>query len=45
MTRHDSLHAACMDRGGVLWYPPTNKRAVFAAAYTDRFLGGMLVEH
>ena len=34
-----------VDRGGVLWYPPTNKRAAFAAAYTDRFSGGMLVEH
>jgi hypothetical protein len=34
-----------MDRGGVLWYPPTNKRAAFAAVYTDRFSGGMLVEH
>ena len=34
-----------MDRGGVLWYPPTNKRAAFAATYTDRFSSGMLVEH
>ncbi len=34
-----------VDRGGVLWYPPTNKRAAFAAAYTDRFSDGMLVEH
>lgn len=34
-----------MDRGGVLWYPPTNKRAAFAATYTDRFSDGMLVEH
>ncbi len=34
-----------MDRGGVLWYPPTGKRANFAATYTDRFAGGMLVEH
>jgi predicted ester cyclase len=34
-----------MDRGGVLWYPPTEKRAAFAATYTDRFSGGMLVEH
>ena len=34
-----------MDRGGVLWYPPTNKRAAFAATYTDRFSGGLLVEH
>ena len=34
-----------VDRGGVLWYPPTGKRVVFAAIYTDRFSGGMLVEH
>jgi hypothetical protein len=34
-----------MDRGGMLWYPPTNQRAVFVASYTDRFLGGMPVEH
>ncbi len=34
-----------MDRGGVLWYPPTGKRANFAATYTDRFAGGMPVEH
>jgi hypothetical protein len=34
-----------MDRDGMLWYPPTNQRAVFAASYTDRFLGGMPVEH
>ncbi len=34
-----------MDRGGVLWYPPTEKRAAFAATYTDRFSGGMLIEH
>ena len=34
-----------VDRGGVLWYPPTDKRAVFAATYTDRFSGGMLIEH
>jgi predicted ester cyclase len=34
-----------VDRGGVLWYPPTEKRVAFAAVYTDRFSGGMLVEH
>ena len=34
-----------VDRGGVLWYPPTEKHAAFAATYTDRFSGGMLVEH
>ena len=34
-----------VDRGGVLWYPPTEKSAAFAATYTDSFSGGMLVEH
>ncbi len=34
-----------VDRGGVLWYPPTEKRVAFAAIYTDSFSGGMLVEH
>ena len=34
-----------VDRGGVLWYPPTGKRVVFEATYTDSFSGGMLVEH
>ena len=34
-----------VDRGGVLWYPPTEKRVAFSATYTDRFSGGMLVEH
>jgi predicted ester cyclase len=34
-----------MDRGGVLWYPPTNRRAAFTATYTDHFSSGMLVEH
>ena len=33
------------DRGGVLWYPPTNRRATFSASYTDRFANGKLVEH
>ena len=33
------------DRGGVLWYPPTNKHATFSATFTDRFKGGKLVEH
>jgi predicted ester cyclase len=33
------------DLGGVLWYPPTGKRAAFEATYTDRFSGGVLVEH
>ena len=33
------------DEGGVLWYPPTNRRASFAAEFTDRFSDGRLVEH
>jgi predicted ester cyclase len=33
------------DRGGVLWYPPTNRRATFTGTFEDRFSGGMLVEH
>ena len=33
------------DRGGVLWYPPTGRSATFAAEFTDRFVGGRLIEH
>jgi predicted ester cyclase len=33
------------DRGGVLWYPPTSRRAVFSATFEDRFSGGKLIEH
>ncbi len=33
------------DRGGVLWYPPTGRRATFTADFADRFLDGKLVEH
>jgi predicted ester cyclase len=33
-----------MDRGGVLWYPPTNRHAAFTATYTDHSSSGMLVE-
>lgn len=33
------------DRGGVLWYPPTGRRATFTAEFTDRFLKGRLIEH
>ena len=33
------------DRGGLLWYPPTDKHAEFTATYTDRFSKGKLVEH
>jgi predicted ester cyclase len=43
VTTHCALRG--VDRSRVLWYPPTNKRAASAAVYTDRFSGGMLVEH
>lgn len=33
------------DRGGVLWYPPTGRRATFSADFVDRFSDGRLVEH
>src|SRR5918997_1074830 len=33
------------DRGGVLWYPPTGRRATFVAEFIDRFRDGRLVEH
>jgi predicted ester cyclase len=33
------------DRGGVLWYPPTNRHAAFSVEFVDRFWGGELVEH
>ena len=33
------------DRGGVLWYPATNRHASFCAEFVDRFSGGALVEH
>jgi len=33
------------DRGGVLWYPPTGRRAAFSATFEDRFSGGKLLEH
>jgi predicted ester cyclase len=33
------------DTGGVLWYPPTGRRATFAAEFVDRFSDGRLVEH
>ncbi len=33
------------DEGGVMWYPPTGRRASFPAVFTDRFRGGLLVEH
>ena len=33
------------DEGGVLWYPPTGRRVGFSAVFSDRFEGGLLVEH
>ena len=33
------------DMGGVLWYPPTGRRATFAAEFVDRFSDGRLIEH
>lgn len=30
---------------GVMWYPPTGRRAAFSATFEDRFSGGQLVEH
>jgi len=33
------------DTGGVLWYPPTGRRATFAAEFVDRFSDGRLIEH
>ncbi len=33
------------DRGGVLYYPPTNRTAKFTATFTDRFEDGELAEH
>lgn len=33
------------DTGGVLWYPPTGKRAEFGGLFVDRFADGRLVEH
>jgi predicted ester cyclase len=33
------------DRGGVLWYPPSGKAAVFGGVFRDRFSDGRLAEH
>jgi predicted ester cyclase len=48
-TEGDTVTTRCVlhgtDRGGLLWYPPTGRRATFAAKYTDRFSDGILVEH
>lgn len=38
-------HFSGTDRGGLLWYPPTNKHADFTATYTDHFSNGKLLEH
>ena len=39
------LVLAGTDEGGVLWYPPTGRRATFSAEFVDRFLHGHLIEH
>jgi predicted ester cyclase len=48
-TEGDTVTTRCVlrgtDRGGLLWYPPTGRRATFVAKYTDRFSEGVLVEH
>ena len=48
-TEGDMVTTRCVlhgtDRGGLLWYPPTGRRAIFAVKYTDRFSDGVLVEH
>ena len=45
----DTVTTRCLfsgtDRGGLLWYPPTNRLAEFTATYTDRFSNGELAEH
>ena len=45
----DTVTTKCVlsgtDRGGVLWYPPTNRSVSFSATYADRFSEGKLVEH
>jgi len=45
----DTVTTRCLfsgtDRGGLLWYPPTNRRADFTATYTNRFSSGRLIEH
>jgi predicted ester cyclase len=39
------LRLSGTDRGGVLWFMPTGRRATFLATFEDCFLGGRLVEH
>jgi predicted ester cyclase len=39
------LRLSGTDRGGVLWFMPTGRRATFSATFEDRFSGGRLVEH
>lgn len=45
----DTVTTRCVfsgtDRGGVLWYPPTNRHATFAGTFEDRFADGRPVEH
>jgi predicted ester cyclase len=33
------------DRGGVLWFRPTGRHAIFSAHFEDRFRAGELVQH
>lgn len=37
--------ASGTDLGGVLWYPPTGRRASFRGEFVDRFEDGCIVEH
>lgn len=37
--------ASGTDTGGVLWYPPTGRRAAFSGRFVDRFEDGRLAEH
>ena len=48
-TEGDAVTTRCTmegtDEGGVLWYPPTGKKAVFGSKFTDLFSDDQLVEH
>lgn len=47
--RKDAVLTRCAfsgtDTGGVLWFPPTGRRATFTATFHDRFSGNGLAEH
>ena len=47
--RDDTVVTRCAfsgtDRGGLLYYPPTGKRAAFTGTFHDRFVDGELAEH